>query len=89
MSAYPRAMLQWTVKPRVVARPQAGKSPIAKSAHLCKKNPAGERERTKDLPVKREADTILVDLARSGKAIVHMTGMLRNQSTRLGSWGMP
>ena len=34
----PQAMLQRTIMPRVVARPQADTSPIAKSAPLCMQN---------------------------------------------------
>ena len=56
--AYLRAVLQRTVKSRVVARPQVDKNPIAKSARLYRQNPIGERERTEDLPVKREVNAI-------------------------------
>ena len=43
-----RVVLQQTAKPRVVARPQAGKSLIAKSSCLYGQGPLGERERAKD-----------------------------------------
>ena len=52
-------VLQWMAKPKVVARPQAGESLIAKSASPYGQNPTGEREHAKDLLVEREVDTIL------------------------------
>ena len=52
-------VFQRTVKQKVVARPQAGECPIEKSVSPYKQNPAGEREHTKDSPVKKKVDTIL------------------------------
>ena len=52
-------VLQQTAKHRVVARSQAGKSPIAKSVNLHRQNPAGEREHTEGSPIEKEVDTIL------------------------------
>ena len=88
-NAQPRAVLQRTTKLRVVARPQADESPIAKSAHPYRKTPAEERERTKDLPVKREVDTIFggpCKIERSRR--VHMIDMLKKQGTDLEPWCM-
>ena len=53
-----RVVLQWTAKPRVVVRSQAGKGSIAKSTRLYRQSLVGEREHTRDLSVKREVNTI-------------------------------
>ena len=55
-------------KLRVVAKPQAGKSPVAKSAHLYRQNPVGERVHTNDLPIKRKVDTIFGGACKVGKS---------------------
>ena len=77
-------VLQRTARPRVVIRPQAGKSPIVKSASLYMRNPAGKREHNEDSPVERGVDTILVDLTRPKKAITLATNMSKKQGPTSG-----
>ena len=62
-------VLQQTVKPRVVTRPPEGENPIAKSASPYRQNPTGEREHTKDSPVKKEVDTILGGPCKARKGL--------------------
>ena len=64
-------VLQQTAKHRVVARSQAGKSPIAKSVNLHRQNPAGEREHTEGSPIEKEVDTILGGPCKAKKKLLH------------------
>ena len=68
-------VLQWTVKPRVVAIPQAGESAIAKNATPHRQDPTGEREHVADSLIKGRSIPYLADLARPEKVIALATSM--------------
>ena len=63
-----KVVLQWKTKLRVVARPQAGKSLIARSARLYRQGLVREMEHTKDLPIKGQVNTIFGGPCKVGKS---------------------